>query len=201
MPHRLHDHHRRSIRLKGYDYAQPGVYLVTVCTHGRQPLFGEMRHGEVVLNKAGRQTESCRLAIPDHYPRVILDAYVVMPDHLHGLFAIMCEEGRSGGVGADDLHWLRQCAPLQAPHMPFAPPGAQVTDACADFVSPSRTVGAIVRGFKIGVTKWMRANTGVYDVWQRNYHERIVRDERELAAIRHYIDENPRTFAQSEHQL
>jgi REP element-mobilizing transposase RayT len=227
-------HHRRSIRLQGYDYAQPGGYFVTICTRNRTCLFGDVVAGQVQLSDAGRAVEACWRAIPDHFPDAALDAVVIMPNHVHGIIWIvdesdnMTHHGRHDGVaasdhvgmkhsvGAKDFSPLRTGNPaVQSDHVTYqgaddeaAPDrvgmkhfvGAKdfsplQTDDAA-FQSPSRTVGSIVRGFKIGVTKWMRANADVHDVWQRNFFEEIVRDEAALFRIRQYIADNPARWAE-----
>ena len=157
-------HHRRSIRLKGQDYAEPGAYFITVCTHERACLFGHVVNGEMHLNDAGEIARRCWEDIPHHFPLVELDAFVVMPNHVHGMIVILGRGEKS-----------------------FAPTTTTTTTP----QSPSRAVGSIIRGFKIGVTKWFRANTDVYSVWQRGYYEHIVRSEPELMAIREYILGNP----------
>lgn len=164
-------HHRRSIRLKGYDYAQSGAYFVTIVTQGRACLFGRVVNGQMQLNDAGSMAEACWLAIPEHFPFVELDAFAIMPNHIHGIIVITA-------VGANNHS-------PPPPHSPLPPQSPQT------FRSPSQTVGSIIRGFKIGVTKWFRANTDVYVVWQRNYYEHIIRDEPALQRIRHYIAANP----------
>jgi hypothetical protein len=89
--------HRRSIRLKGYDYSQLGAYFVTICAHDRACLFGEVVNSQIQLNEAGRFVEQCWLEIPLHFPQVELDGYAVMPNHVHGIIVI------NGPVGAKDL--------------------------------------------------------------------------------------------------
>ena len=153
-------HHRRSIRLKGYDYSREGAYFVTICTQYRLCLFGEVVDGEMRLNDAGRIAEQCWLAIPNHFPHVALDAFVIMPNHIHGVLWIV------GDVGAKNFS-------------PLPPRGT------------SKTIGSVIRGFKIGVTKWFRENTDIYTVWQRNYYEHIIRTEDALHRIRRYIATNP----------
>jgi hypothetical protein len=81
-------HHRRSIRLKGYDYSQRGAYFVTLVTHGRQCLFGQIVDGKMQLNEGGEITNQCWMEIPKHYPHVSLDAFVIMPNHVHGIIII-----------------------------------------------------------------------------------------------------------------
>jgi REP element-mobilizing transposase RayT len=81
-------HHRRSIRLKGYDYTQPGAYYVSLCTEARQCLFGDVVKGEMRLNSLGHIAFTCWQAIPDHFPHIELDVFVVMPNHLHAILVI-----------------------------------------------------------------------------------------------------------------
>lgn len=81
-------HHRRSIRLKGYDYSQNGAYFVTICVQNRKFLFGKIRNGEMILNDAGKMIEKYWREIPKKYPNVILDAFVIMPNHMHGILII-----------------------------------------------------------------------------------------------------------------
>ena len=81
-------HHRRSIRLREYDYAGAGAYFVTVCAHERQCLFGGIREGVMTLNEAGMIVESVWQALPDRFPQIVLDEFVVMPNHFHGIVVI-----------------------------------------------------------------------------------------------------------------
>jgi REP element-mobilizing transposase RayT len=149
-------HHRRTIRLRGYDYSVEGMYFVTLCTEGRECLFGDITDEEMRLNNAGRIAERCWSNIPSHFPHVNLDEFIIMPNHIHGILSVV--------VGANN-------------HSPQN--------------GTAKTIGSVVRGFKIGVTRWMRANTFIYSVWQRNYWERIIRNEKELRNIREYIRNNP----------
>jgi REP element-mobilizing transposase RayT len=86
-------HHRQSIRIKGYDYSQAGAYFLTLCTYQRQCLFGEIVGGAMQLNPYGQVVEDCWQAIPEHFPRIALDVFVVMPNHIHGILLIT-DEGR-----------------------------------------------------------------------------------------------------------
>ena len=164
-------HHRRSIRLRGHDYACGGVYFVTMCVADHRPLFGTVVNGRMALNDAGRAAAACWRAIPDHFPRAAPDEWIVMPDHVHGIVVIRSEGHAipSGSAGAKDF------SPL--------PPGSSRPRPCGT----SRTLGSIVRGFKIGVTK----SLGGDSPWQRNYYDIIVRDARALDNIRRYIRDNP----------
>ncbi len=175
-------HHRRSIRLPGYDYSQAGVYFVTVCAYGGRYLFGDTVNHEMRLNWTGRIVQSEWLNTPRVRPNVELDQFVVMPNHLHALI------------------WIH---PLSRPHqtdnrrgvLQYAPTGQRRI-----LRSPAQTVGAMVRGFRAAVTKHINAVRGMHGmpVWQRNYYEHIVRDEEELKRIRQYIVTNPAGWAEDE---
>ena len=196
-------HHRRSIRLRNYDYAQAGAYFVTVCTHDRQCLFGEIEDGEVHLNGMGEIVAACWDAIPAHFPDVELDAFVVMPNHVHGVLVIAAPSLEP------TLEPPTAVAPLQASRP--GPGGGrwwsgrnEVVGDRATHASPlrgggpprgpkPRSVGAVVGSFKAAVS---RRITGVHgtaggSIWQRNYYEHVIRDERDLDRIRPYIAANP----------
>ncbi len=178
-------HHRRSIRLKEYDYSQEGVYFVTICTEKKECLFGDIVNGKMVLNDAGKIVDQCWLEIPQHFSNVQLHEHIVMPNHVHGIIEIT-----NRGVGAnyyspnDDTNGYNKRANNHSPLRP-----AQT------FRSPSKTVGSIVRSFKIGATKWFRQNTDIYVVWQRNYYEHIIRNGNSYQKIAEYIVTNPAKWA------
>ena len=91
-------HHRRPIRLKGYDYAQAGAYFVTIVTHDRACLFGDVVEGKMRLNEAGQIARQCWVEIPRHFPHVELDEFVVMPNHVHGILVIVDNVGARHAV-------------------------------------------------------------------------------------------------------
>ena len=175
-------HRRRSTRLRGFDYARPGAYLVTLCTENRACLFGDMVKSEMRLNVVGQVVETCWRDIPNHFPHARLDAYVIMPNHIHGI--IWIDNVETKNVGAESKSNVGTESKSNVGAKNFSPqPSA--------FRSPEKTLGSIVRGFKIGVTKWVRTNTDIYVVWQRNYYDHIIRNEAALNQIRQYIAENP----------
>ncbi|TCN65405.1 transposase [Acetobacteroides hydrogenigenes] len=171
-------HHRQSIRLKGYDYSQAGLYFVTLCLYGRACLFGHIENAEMILNDSGRTAQQCWLDIPNHYPNVVLHEYVIMPNHVHGIVQIVDD----GGYG--------ECRGVCKGEIFFAP-AVDPTDEQMVIRGTSRTIGSMLRGFKIGVTKWMRQNTNVQNIWQRNYYEHIIRNEQSYQNIAEYIVDNP----------
>jgi REP element-mobilizing transposase RayT len=163
-------HHRKSIRLQGHDYSQVGAYYVTIVTYHRDCLFGEIMNQEMVLNDFGKIADECWRAIPEHFPSVELGAYVIMPNHVHGVIVICNDETTT--VGATHASPLR--IPNSRPH------GA-----------PSRSLGAIVGSFKSAVTKHIGREHNATGIWQRNYYEHIIRNETDLQNKTDYIEANP----------
>jgi putative transposase len=181
-------HRRRSIRLKGYDYSQEGAYFITVCTKDKEWLFGDVINGQVQMNDMGNVTLQCWKEIPKHFPSAVLDEFIVMPNHIHGIVIF-------NAVGAKNISPIfRDDKPDRAETV--SPIPRDGNSDRAKNVSPlqhgtSMTIGSVIRGFKIGVTKWARANGAFHDPWQRNYYEHIIRNEPELSKIREYIINNP----------
>jgi len=164
-------HHRRSIRLKGYEYTRAGAYFVTICTKDRACLFGDVSDGVTRLNQMGHIVRQCWLAIPDHFPHVLLDEFVVMPNHVHGIIVIM----------ATHIVGARHAVPLQF--------GKQ-----EQFAKPvPGSIPTIVRSFKSAATKRINEHRGTpgAPVWQHNYYEHIIRNDGSLHRIREYIATNP----------
>jgi len=188
-------HHRHSIRLKGYDYARAGAYFVTMCAWHREMIFGEVVEGEMRLSEAGQSVCDVWEGLPTHYAHVELDAFVVMPNHVHGIIVLVDDEVgadvRTGRIGAG----LRPAPTPTAPTTTTPTTTAPTTTAPTTTTPTSRRHGLpeIVRALKSfsarGINEF-RATPGV-PVWQRNYYEHIIRNERALNAIRQYIANNP----------
>ena len=289
MPYDPNRHHRRSIRLKGYDYSQAGAYFITICTQDRACLFGKVVNGEMQLNDAGRMVLAEWNMLPERFPHVVLDAFVVMPNHVHGIVVItnpatddtattaptivgtglvpvpnagtmgavpdagtmgavpdagtmgavpdagtmgaVPDAGTMGAVpnagtmgavpdagmmGAVPDAGMMGAVPDDGATTRVAPTAAtivgtglvpvpddgattRVAPTVGDIVAP--TVGDIVGAFKSRVTvEYIRGvKTSGWPpfrgrLWQRNYYEHIIRNERALNAIRQYIIENPRRW-------
>jgi REP element-mobilizing transposase RayT len=164
-------HHRRSVRLKGYDYSQGGAYFVTMCTHSRECLFGDIIDGRMFLSDSGLMVEKWWCKLSGKFPHVAGDAYVIMPNHVHGVVII---------VGADPC---------------VCPDGNADPHQGAHAGAPLPTV---VQWFKTMTTnEYIRyASENLQGapstkLWQRNYYEHVIRNERSLRAIRDYIEANP----------
>ena len=152
MTYKPEIHHRQSICLKGYDYSQAGAYFVTLCAWNKEYLFGEIVDGKMLLNEYGEIVMKCWEAIPIHFPHVETDKFIIMPNHVHGIVFM---------VGA------RHAVPLRTIGEQFAKP-------------VSGSLPTLIRSFKSAVTKSINTfrNTPGTPVWQRNYYEHIIRDDR-----------------------
>jgi REP element-mobilizing transposase RayT len=246
MQYNPQKHHRCSTRLQGYDYAQAGAYFVTICTKHRALFFQNQAIQDIAAQ--------CWLAIPDHFPVVELDTWVIMPNHVHGIIVIVdspyadrhdppridCAASQRTGVQlnapttSDDSHrsdegrhdsqrtGVQLNAPAAPPcdpsadrpaslgvqlNAPAAPPcdspaqqrtGVQLNAPARDpanrfsVMSPHRdTLAVVVRTYKAAVTTLCRRAGYDYFVWQRNYHEHVIRSEEGLNRVRQYILDNP----------
>ena len=197
-------HHRRSIRLKGYDYSADGLYFITICTKDRNHYFGRVIDGKMVLNERGLIVKNEWLnTINVRKDEVILHEYIVMPNHFHAIIEI-CRRGVShtpqSNTPDDGLTTSDRgvCDTIDRGVCDTTNNG--VCDATNNGVcdvkdrgvcdtplrSPSKTLGSIVRGFKSAVTKQIG-----FPVWQRNYHEHIIRNTNAFTKISNYILNNP----------
>jgi REP element-mobilizing transposase RayT len=172
--------HRRSIRLKEYDYASPGAYFVTVVTYQRTHFFGEVIDAEMQLNQYGviAKNEWFESSILRPYVELFPEEFIVMPNHNHGIIWINEIETHHNSRGAASLR----------PYMNSNNP----SDLHRFNVAP-KSLGAIVRAYKSSVTyriNKLRNSPGL-PVWQRNYYEHIIRDQNELQSTTEYILTNP----------
>jgi putative transposase len=175
-------HHRRSIRLKGYDYSQAGAYYVTIVAQNRACLFGDVVNAEIQLNDAGQMVQAEWETLPIRFPNIELDEFIVMPNHFHGILVITDKT-----VGAVSRARLEDGQPQEiAPTKHIVP------------TVHNPILGEIIGAWKSIVTgKYIdgvhQLNWQPFDrkLLQRNYWEHIVHDEPELNRIREYIINNP----------
>ena len=173
-------HRRRSIRLKGYDYSLAGAYFVTVCTQDRLCLFGNVNNEQMTLNQAGQMVYEQWSELPKRFPESAIDEFTMMPNHLHGILIINDNE-TTQSVGA-----------------PLVGAQNKVDKTNKAGTRPAPTLGEIVGAFKSITTNEYIRGVKQHDwpsfpgkLWQRNYFERVIRDEDELNRIREYIIYNP----------
>jgi REP element-mobilizing transposase RayT len=166
---------RRSTRLRQFDYATPGAYFLTICARNRESLFGEVVDDGVRTSEAGRIVEAAWAGLPEHYPHVALDAFIVMPNHVHGI--LILEEVGAGFKPA-----------------PTNSPGR---------IRPKQPLPEIVRAFKTFSARRineLRMSPG-QPVWQRSYYDHVIRDEESLERIRDYIFTNPLRWSMDRENL
>jgi len=182
---------RRSIRLKGYDYSQAGLYFITICCQNRVHLFGEISNGEMILNTFGKIADNEWKKTEEIRDNCQIHESIIMPSHIHGIIEITHQKGENKEIGK--------------------------------FKSPSQSIGSIIRGFKIATIKRIKnliqdynnSSTGElqfaptaptdfspteiiksldYKIWQRNYYEHIIRNEKAFLNISAYIINNPQNW-------
>ena len=193
MIYDLIKHHRRSIRLKGYDYTQPGAYFVTLVTQGRECLFGEIAAGEMRLNRFGQIAKREWERLSKRFPAVQIDAYVVMPNHVHGIIVIR-GRGTAELLTDNDSEILRRAPTWKSIAAADTDNPRRIPTNREQFGQPvPGSIPTIIRSYKSAVTYRVNLirNSGPAQVWQLNYYDHVVRDEAELNRIRQYISNNP----------
>jgi REP element-mobilizing transposase RayT len=166
-------------RLQNWDYTTYGAYFITICTHNRENLFGHIANGEMHLNDNGKIVEQCWYNLPNHYPNLILDAFVIMPDHIHGIMMINAVET---GLKPVSIHsqktGLKPVSTSQSPS-----PSSSKSHGIFEFVRALKTFSSRQINEINGTPGKPR--------WQTRFHDRIIRDEPELQQKRQYIHDNP----------
>ena len=175
MPFNPHIHHRKSIRLKGYDYTQAGLYFITICTQKRAFLFGNIMDGEMLLNDAGIMVENQWLKLPNRFQNIQLHEYVVMPNHFHAILEIV---GVTLVVAQNNNEYQK------GQPQGIAPTGKTIGNMIGAF--QSIVTVEYIRGVK--TLGWQPFDG---KLWQRNYWEHIIRNDNEYQRISNYIINNP----------
>ena len=165
-------HHRRSIRLPGYDYCQSGAYFVTICAYQRQCMFGEVVDGQMVLNQYGAIVADTYRWLCQHYSYLDIDKWIVMPNHFHAIMVITDQPCRGGSRTAPTANEQYNADAIDKKRKPL---------------------GRLIGAFKTVSTKKiniLRDSPGT-PLWQRNYYEHIIRNPDAMDKIRQYIIHNP----------
>ena len=185
-------HHRRSIRLQDYDYSSEGAYFVTICARHRECLFGEIVNGEIVLNEYGKIAEQCWNDMPNYYDNIALDAFIIMPNHFHGIIFIT-----DNVDNVDNVRAIRELPRQRQDELPRQQQ-KQRQQQRRKMLLPK-----IVGRFKMNSAKQINQmrNTPGISVWQRNYYEHIIRNDKSLENIRNYIINNPAKWQNDDYNL
>ena len=198
---------RKTIRLADFDYSQPNAYFVTICTHNRACLFGRIVDDVMCPNELGNIACCIWENIPSHFPNMVLDEWVVMPNHVHGIISIV-DSFREKDSSTRAMHAppLRQDIDLAAisTTAPIPPVGARHAspepgrERSGKFAgTQNRSISAVVGSYKSAVSRKIgktHRNSGRL-IWQRTYHDHVIRNQAALDRIRRYIRENPARWA------
>ena len=155
---------KTTIRCKRWDYSSNGQYYITICTKDRFPYFGRIVNKRMELSDIGKYAKECWIQTPQHFPGTIMDEYIFMPDHMHGIITInhRLNHGRGAACGAPTN----------------------------EMQTPLFTLGNIINSYKSAVSNVCHKNNKRFE-WQRSYYDHIVHDGNELDFIRRYIYMNP----------
>lgn len=191
-------YHRRSIRLRGYDYSENWYYFVTICLQNREKLFGKIDNGQMILNEIGRNIKKTFL---DYFNNIYfkLDEYILMPDHVHMIIVI---KNKFNNVGAGLVPALNNNGKaIMDMNTRATTIRAGINLRATTRVAPTgnKTLGMIIGELKSLTTNEYIKNVKTKNwpkfekrLWQRNYFERIIRNEKEYLEYRKYIEDNPR---------
>ena len=199
MKTNMHDagiHHRRSIRVKGYDYAQDGAYFVTICAQSKQCLFGDIAKGEMKLNDVGRMVNDHWIGLKNRFSNIEIDEFIVMPNHFHGIIVIFSVG--AGLVSALPEHGIFPKSSKGVKQRNGSTEANNTKMRADTRPAPTNTVGDMMCAFKsLVANEYIKSvKSGKFppfekSVWQRNYYEHIIRDDNDLDRIREYIINNP----------
>lgn len=202
-------YNRRSLRLKHYDYSKAGFYFITICTQGREHLFGEIVDDEMVLGLAGEMVHSLWYEMINDFPNIALHEFVIMPNHIHGIIEIVNNDKNLNTVGADSIsalqldykyaHDLDDDVKRHWTEMELRQREETIPQRAEMDSAP--TLGKMMQSFKRHTTlqyiKMVKNKTlPPFDkrIWQRNYYEHIIRDDVDYGRIAMYIVNNPLTW-------
>jgi REP element-mobilizing transposase RayT len=177
----------KSARLQHWDYGSNAAYFITICTANKAHYFGEVVEGKMQLSEIGRFAEKCWHEIPEHFPFAVLDGFVVMPNHVHGIIVIDKPVGmqtvETQNIASLPTH--ENIASLQQNQNKFGP--------------QSQNLAAIVRGYKIGVTK-LAKSLQISFAWQARFYDHVIRED-SYFRIAEYIQNNPLKWQDDEYYL
>ena len=186
---------RSSLRLRGFNYASPGAYFMTSCTWRNHSILGDVVGGRVSLSPPGEIVTTCWKGISEHLPFAAVDVSIVMPNHVHGILFLQGEGALVGSVGATHAVSRRRAAGLRGTN------GASPLRVSGRPSGPqAASLSAVVGAFKAACSRLVNQYRGTpgAPVWQRGFHEQVIRDEADLERIRRYIEHNPLRWAKDE---
>lgn len=188
-------HHRRSIRLKGYDYSKQGIYFITICCHHRKCWFGIIENEKMILNEYGQIAYNEWDELPKRFSNIDLGEFVIMPNHMHGIIVIHSPGTTISGPGAPVFNGPGASDFIGSGASP------DPTDQTGPMIPNNPTIGDMVGAYKslaavecLKIFKPNNIDQMMGKLWQRNYYEHIVRDEQSFNRISEYIKNNPKNW-------
>ena len=179
-------HHRRSVRLRGYDYAKEGMYFVTICCKEKIHFFGEVKNEKMELNEFGNIAHQLWENLPERWPHIILGAFQIMPNHMHGVLLIQRPTTN------EDTTTLNRSNLYAPSSLPDEKPFSKFQWATRPYL------GQIIGAYKSMVSteclkshKEKTPENWLDKIWQRSFDERIIRSEEAFEKITNYIIKNP----------
>ncbi len=159
----------KPMRLPHFNYAWPNQFFITICTQYRNHLFGEVKQGIMHLSEFGNISHRCWQEIPDHFPEIEIDEFVIMPDHIHGILLFGSTNNQPAVLGRH---------------------------ACQKEILPQhQKLSVIVGSFKSVVSKRIRSmDPHLHQIWQKSFYDKLIRTDKQLALVRRYIKNNPQNW-------
>jgi len=198
-------HHRRSIRLKEYDYSQAGSYFITICCQDKLYRFGKIENNNIILNEYGTIAYNEWIKLPQRFTNLELDVFQIMPNHMHAI--IVLNNSTVGAGLAPAPNYIDDTKYNEIPFCPgniineyfFDPNNNDTLQTFRAGASPAPTVGGIIGAYKSLVANncldifkiQNKADVYMGKLWQRNYYEHIIRNEQSYQTIACYIINNP----------
>ena len=167
-----------SIRMQNWDYSSPGIYFITICTDGGVHWFGRVEDGKMILSDIGKYVREEWINTGKMRPNIILDSYIIMPDHIHGIIIIKNDE---------NVNVETHCNASLHDH--------GLKNMYKNKFGPQRNnLSSIIRGFKSKTTKYIRINYNPKFKWQSGFYDRIIHNNKQLSNTRNYIKNNPKNW-------
>lgn len=193
-------HHRKSIRLKRYNYSKEGAYFVTICAQNRECLFGSIVDEKIILNTAGKMIDSWWKKLFEKFPNIAMDEYIIMPNHIHGIIqivgAIPCNRPNSDSPQFDENQTNKNETIMNKGENMVSPLQSQNTyDGLGQYISWFKRMSTNEYIRNVKQNNWQPFDKRL---WQQNYYEHIILDENDLNRIREYIINNPANWKKDE---
>ena len=189
-------HNRRSVRLKGYDYSQAGLYFITICVQDRKCLFGKVENDEMGLNDTGKIASECWLEIPEHFTNAVLHEYIVMPNHVHGIIELKRVDSIPNQIANN----------VGTRHVVSLPDNSDMSVRTSHVMSLHNhnqnqfshpipgSLSVIIQQYKSSVTRFVNKINNSHFKWQSRFYERIIRNDQSYELISDYIINNPKNW-------